>query len=158
VSKLTQKQETFVLKYHECGNATEAYRYAYPRSKKWKDKNVWSKASVLLKNGKVLARLQELQKKAEEASQWNVQKLLKAHTRVYKIAIGDRPSPRMVTEGVGDGVTKTIEVEMRDTNITAAEKPLVEIGRLLGEYEKDNKQRGEISLKDFVKERVDGKR
>lgn len=37
-----------------------AYRVAFPNSKRWKDETVDSKASVLAKNDKVLERLREL--------------------------------------------------------------------------------------------------
>ncbi len=40
----------------------EAYRIAYPNSKKWKDNSVDNKASLLLKNAKVMQRYQELMK------------------------------------------------------------------------------------------------
>ena len=59
--KLSVKQEKFCNYYIECGNASEAYRSAYPNSKKWADKTVWERASVLLKNNKVLTRVKELQ-------------------------------------------------------------------------------------------------
>lgn len=45
-----------------------AYRAAFPNSKRWKDETVDSKASVLAKNDKVLERLRELaEKSASEA-------------------------------------------------------------------------------------------
>ena len=78
MSKLTQKQEKFVLKYFECGNATEAYRYAYPRSKSWKDKSVAEKASYELNNNvKIMSRLQELRDKEEQKSQTTRDDILK---------------------------------------------------------------------------------
>jgi len=148
--KLTVKQEKFVLKYFECGNASEAYRYAYSASK-MKDSTVWEKSSLMLKNDKVRARLQELRTKAEEESKWSVEKIIKAHTRIFEIGIGDVASSHIVSEGAEDGITKTIEVEMRDTNLASAKGALVEIGKILGYYEKDNKQKsGDISLEEFA--------
>lgn len=38
----------------------QAYHAAYPSSQKWKDEVVDSKASVFMKNGKVLERLEQL--------------------------------------------------------------------------------------------------
>lgn len=63
---LTPKQEKFCQKYIELGNASQAYRLAYPSSQKWKENVVHSKASELLKNGKVLARVSELQEEHRE--------------------------------------------------------------------------------------------
>lgn len=66
--KLSVKQEKFCNYYIECGNASEAYRSAYPNSKKWADKTVWERASVLLKNNKVSARVKELQEELKKKS------------------------------------------------------------------------------------------
>jgi len=149
--KLTVKQEKFVLKYFECGNATEAYKYAYSTSR-MKDKTIIESASKLLSNHNITARLKELQAKAEEESKWSVEKMIKAHTRIFEIGIGDVSSSHIVTEGAGEGISNTLEVEMRDTNLASAKGALVEIGKILGYYEKDNKQKaGEVSIADFAK-------
>jgi len=60
---LTQKQETFCLKYFELGNATEAALIAgySPRS-------IRNIASVNLTKANITGRLEELRKKAEDAS------------------------------------------------------------------------------------------
>ena len=63
---LTTKQERFVQELIKGKSQREAYRIAYPASKKWKDENVDSKASNLLKNVKVRTRYEELKKKTEE--------------------------------------------------------------------------------------------
>lgn len=68
--KLTQKQEKFVQELIKGKSQRQAYRTAYPNSKKWKDNVVDVKASELLKNGKVSVRYNELRgkviKRAEE--------------------------------------------------------------------------------------------
>lgn len=65
---LTIQQEKFCLKYHECGNASEAYKYAYPRSLKWKYDSLNCEASKLRNNTKVLQRIKELEEEAQQAS------------------------------------------------------------------------------------------
>lgn len=50
---LTIKQEKFCNKYLECGNASEAYRYAY-NCLKMSDNSVWCNASQLLSDTKVI--------------------------------------------------------------------------------------------------------
>jgi hypothetical protein len=118
-----------------------------------KDKTIIESASKLLNNRNITARLNELRAKAEEESKWSVEKIIKAHTRIFEIGIGDVASSHLVTEGAGDGITNPIEVEMRDTNLASAKGALVEIGKILGYYEKDNKQKsGEISLADFAED------
>lgn len=65
---MTQKQENFCLAYIETGNASEAYRKAYPGTR-MSDKTLNEAASRLLKNSKVVARLEELRKPATESAQ-----------------------------------------------------------------------------------------
>lgn len=57
---LTAKQEKYVQELIKGKSQREAYRIAYPNSVNWKDANVDSKASNLLKNDKVKARYNEL--------------------------------------------------------------------------------------------------
>ena len=54
---LTDKQELFVQEYLEHGNASQAYRVAYPTSKKWKDSSVWRQAKYTIDLPNVLARI-----------------------------------------------------------------------------------------------------
>ena len=58
---MTPKQESFCLAYIETGNASEAYRRSYDVSPSTKPETVWRKAKELLDNGKVAARIAELQ-------------------------------------------------------------------------------------------------
>ena len=66
-NSLTPKQEKFLHKYLECGNASDAYRFAYDCSK-MKDATVNVKASELLTKGKITVRLSELQGELKEKS------------------------------------------------------------------------------------------
>jgi len=151
---LTIKQEKFVLKYFECGNASEAYRFAYS-AKNMKDETINNKSYQLLQKGEIRTRLNELRAKAEEDSKWNVDKLIKAHTRIYEIGIGDVASSHIVSEGAGEGISNTLEVEMRDTNLASAKSALVEIGKLLGYYTAKAEVSGELNLSDFTKRLYD---
>ena len=45
--RLTPKQEAFCRAYVETGNASEAYRQAYPTSLTWTDAGVWSSSMVI---------------------------------------------------------------------------------------------------------------
>ena len=65
---LTQKQEDFCLAYLETSNATESYRRAYNTSR-MASKTVNEKASRLLADGKVRARLAELRAPVREKAQ-----------------------------------------------------------------------------------------
>ena len=59
--KLTPKQENFCLAYLETGNASEAWRRSYDASKTT-EAVINVKACELLKNGKIVVRLEELRK------------------------------------------------------------------------------------------------
>lgn len=76
MSELTQKQESFCLKHVECGNASEAYRHAYD-CESMKPATINRKAKELLDNGKITARLAELQKAHAERHEITVDDLIK---------------------------------------------------------------------------------
>lgn len=65
--KLSVKQENFCNYYIECGNASEAYRRAYSCSN-MKDESINRKAIELLNNGKITARVKELQEELKNKS------------------------------------------------------------------------------------------
>lgn len=62
---LTEKQEKFCQKYIELGNASEAYRESYDASN-MKDTTINRKAKELIDNGKITARIAELQEEHRE--------------------------------------------------------------------------------------------
>ena len=70
MDKLTPKQELFVQGIITGLSQRQAYRKAYPSSKKWLDSSVDSKATVLLQNVKVLSRYRELLKQFSSMSLW----------------------------------------------------------------------------------------
>ena len=74
--KLTIKQEKFCQKYHECGNASEAYRYAYD-CRKMKDETITNSAHKLLNNGDITARVGELQAELKNKSDITKEMVLK---------------------------------------------------------------------------------
>lgn len=61
---LTQKQENFCLEYIKCGNASEAYKKCY-NVENMKPESIYRKATELMANGTITARLTELRGKAE---------------------------------------------------------------------------------------------
>lgn len=64
---ITIKQSKFIDVYLETGNASEAYRQAYSCDK-MKDSTINRKAIELLRNGKITARVNELQKELKKSS------------------------------------------------------------------------------------------
>lgn len=59
--KLDPEREIFCNLYVKLNNASEAFRQAKPISKKWKPETVHSRASVMLAEEKVQARIKEIQ-------------------------------------------------------------------------------------------------
>lgn len=86
---MTQRQENFALAYIETGNASEAYRRAYPRSRGWTDKAVHTRASLLLGLADVSRRVAELRAAAESAAVATRQEILEVLTRVVRACPAD---------------------------------------------------------------------
>ena len=63
MSNLTVKEETYAMLLFEGKSQLDAYREAYPHTKKWKDTSVASKASTLAKCDKIVTRVNELREK-----------------------------------------------------------------------------------------------
>jgi len=72
----TQKQINFVHKYLECGNASEAYRFAY-NADKMKQEVIAVKACEMLKKGNIEVMVEELRAKAAEEAVITVHDLIK---------------------------------------------------------------------------------
>lgn len=88
--RLTPKQEAFAQAYVETGNASEAYREAYPKARSWKPETVHSKASHLLNNGKVLARINELREELARLSLWTREQSVRALAEIVQTS--DKPA------------------------------------------------------------------
>lgn len=77
MNNLTIKQEKFCQEVASGKNQSEAYRIAYPKSLKWKDKSVWELSSVLSANTKVSSRIQELRASHAKRNEMTLDKVLK---------------------------------------------------------------------------------
>ncbi len=72
---LTIKQEAFCQAYIETGNASQAYRTAYAADK-MKTDSINRKAKELIDNGKIAARVAELQEEIKERHNVTVDSLI----------------------------------------------------------------------------------
>lgn len=106
---LTQKQENFCLEYIKCGNASEAYRRAY-NAEKMKDTTITERASRLLKEYNISARIKELGAPAVEAAQVSAKQVIEELARIAFFDVG-----QLYNE---DGTLK--EMTQLDSNITRA--------------------------------------
>lgn len=84
---LTPSQEAFAAGIASGLSQSEAYRKAYPRSQKWADKTVWSRASELAAHGKVAGRVAELGEKAARANEVTVERIVR---ELSLIAFGNK--------------------------------------------------------------------
>ena len=80
---LTPKQEAFAQAIASGMTQADAYRSAY-NAENMKDATVWSKASVLMADGKVSARVEELRKGLEKKELWTREMSVKALIGAYK--------------------------------------------------------------------------
>ncbi len=87
MTKLTLKQEAFCQAYIETGNASEAYRTAYAADK-MKTESVNRKAKELLDNGKIAARIADLQGEIKKRHNVTVDSLLNELEEARQAALG----------------------------------------------------------------------
>ena len=85
--KLTARQEAFCQGIADGMGQADAYRAAY-NCAKWKDAVIYSKASVLMKHGKVVERVRELRSAIEEKQLWSREMSVKALVEAYKEGSG----------------------------------------------------------------------
>lgn len=162
--KLTPRQEKFAQQYVLTGNASEAYRKAYPKSVKWKENAVASNASTLLKLTKVSQRVDELRKKVDEKFDISAERLLKEQAAIalfdFRRLFGDdgkllKPSEmpddvaaavssvKVMTKRIGEEEEVITELKLWNKNTS-----LDSLFKNKGLYEKDNSQR-RLSLEDI---------
>lgn len=85
--KLTAKQEAFCQGIADGLGQADAYRAAYDVAD-WKDNVIYSKASVMMKNGKVLERIRELRSQVQEKQLWSREMSVKALVQAYREGSG----------------------------------------------------------------------
>lgn len=81
--KLTAQQEAFCRHYVEGNNQTDAYKLAYPNSKA-NYKSINERASRLMAQVKVSARVEQLKQEMATASIATRQEILEWHTEVFR--------------------------------------------------------------------------
>ncbi len=87
--RLSPKQERFVAEYIATGNATEAYRRAYPISVTWTQNALNVEASRMLDHPMLLLRISELEEDAAEAAKVSATWIL---SRLVAEATGTSPN------------------------------------------------------------------
>jgi phage terminase small subunit len=84
---LTAKQEAFCQGIADGLGQADAYRAAYD-AEGMKDNTIYPKASELMKNGKVAARIAELRESVQEKQLWSREMSVKALVAAYREGSG----------------------------------------------------------------------
>lgn len=119
--KLTIKQEKFCNKYLECGNASEAYRFAYDCSR-MTDKSVWERASSLLADIKVASRVKQLQKQLAEKEFITKEELIRLNMSIINADVLDFVNADMVDMQTEYGMRKVPSISFQDLKSLPSEK------------------------------------
>jgi phage terminase small subunit len=114
------KRELFCQKWHETGNKSEAYRYAYPASLKWKDESVHNKGSALSKDNEVAARFQELKQETADNHGITIASLLLELEEARTIALRAETPQSSAAVSASMGKAKLVGLDI--TRIEVSEK------------------------------------
>ena len=101
--ELTVRQETFCRKFLVIGEATEAYRQSGYKHENYSDKSLWERASHLLADAKVAARVDELKAEAAKAQEITLEKVSTALRTALEQALDRGQSGAAVAAAMGLG-------------------------------------------------------
>jgi phage terminase small subunit len=158
---MTPQREAFATELASGCTQAEAYRRAFPKSRRWKDETVWKRASELAAVGEVQGRVRELVAKAAATNQITVDRVLREMGRLAffdpRRLMHDDGTPKAMNEldddtaaviaglevariGNGDvGLGEVLKFKFADKN-AALEK----LAKHLGMYREDNDQQRPI--------------
>lgn len=100
MEKLTPKQERFCQMYIETGNATEAYRLSY-NAENMKATTIMPKASKMLIQDKIEARIKSLQQVHQQRHMITVENLTERLTQAEMLAHEERHPGAVVSAVMG---------------------------------------------------------
>ena len=133
---LTEKQELFVRKIIEGETQADAYRAAYSTAK-MSDKTVWEKASRLMADDKVRARVQELRDQIASESIMTAQERQQFLSRIIK-GIEKEKQTVFDSEGVAHEVEVPYDIKYRLQSLDY-------LNKMTGEY--TTKVEGSLGVK-----------
>lgn len=129
-------------------NATQAYFRVYKSCKKQSTAEV--RGSKLLSNVKVSTRIRELMNARAEKVELKADNVLKDLMSLLDVEMGRIPTKKVITEGMGEGVTNVSERDMHETDTKGANATLTLMMRHLGMLNDKVKIEGNYSLKDAL--------
>jgi phage terminase small subunit len=122
MAALTAKQEAFAQAVASGKSQAEAYRTVY-NAEKSKPETVHSKASVLMANGKVAARVAELRKPVAEKAQMTLEGHLRDLMMLRNMAVKEKQISAAIAAEVARGKAAGIHVEKTESLVTTKELP-----------------------------------
>ena len=117
---LTIKQEAFCQAYIETGNASEAYRTAYAADK-MKPESINRKAKELLDNGKIAARVAELQGEIKQRHNVTVDSLLAELEEARMAALGAETPQSSAAVAATMGKAKLVGLDKQIVDHTSSD-------------------------------------
>ena len=129
--KLTPKQEAFACAYVETGNASEAYRRAYDAGA-MKEETIWRKAKECLDNGKVTARVEQLQAKHAKRHEITVDSITEMLKEDRDLARKNDQASAAVSASMGLAKLHGLIIDRSKIDLTPHEEALEELRKLTG--------------------------
>lgn len=163
-AKLTGQQEKFALGVASGKTQADAYREAYPRSKKWKDDAVYVAASRMMADAKVSLRVGDLRERITETGIASAARVLLEASRLAlfdprKLFFDDgMPKPitaldddtaaalaglEVVEEFEGSGEDRKFVGYTKKYKVADKNSALEKLFKHHGLYEKDNEQKAD---------------
>lgn len=129
--ELTIKQEGFCMDYVECGNASEAYRRNY-NAENMKPETINRKAKELMDNGKISARVAELQASHVERHNVTVDSISTELEEARKAALEADQNNAAIQASMGKAKLHGLLKDQVESKISV-DMPLAEANRILEE-------------------------
>lgn len=102
---LTPRQEKFAQEYVLCGNASEAFKVAYPKSLGWKPASINRKAFDAVNNVKIAARIKEITDESAKRNEITIDSIIAEYDDVIEGAKGSKKYSAIVA-----AITKKAEL------------------------------------------------
>ncbi len=166
---LTVGEERFCVGLVKPGTSqADAYRQAFPRSRKWADKTVWEKASRLAAANKVKARVRELRDQVTAAGIIDATEVKLLLSRVARATIrncfredGTLKAPHELDDETAAAILGFETVEetkkggkrvalVRKVKLINKVEALDKLMRHYGQYERDNMQQPENPWREIL--------
>lgn len=165
---LPKGREAFALGLAEGLDQAKAFRRAYPASLKWKEASVWQKASRLAKDAKVQARVVELRAEVGKQSAISLERIASELARLSLVdvrnVVKEDGTPKKLHELDEDTARAIIGIDVVSVGNSAlgegqvlkfklADKGanLERLAKLLGFFEKDNRQKNPMGQFDAAR-------